>query len=126
MGKDPKKLYEKLVEYAKKFKTNKDAEPDPNMNKYKIGVGLYLAACLGIYELKKERAVVITHEDTIDAIKKSQVSVIYVVKERTDKSEEESKKNGEQRSDRNNFRKIYLKIDGVEHVSYVPEIGLFY
>lgn len=24
------------------------------------------------------------------------------------------------------FRKIYFKIDGVEHVTYVPEIELFY
>lgn len=60
-GFDPKKSFDKAVEYLKKLRPNK-GEEDPNMNKYKIGIGLYLAACLGIYELKKERSILITHE----------------------------------------------------------------
>lgn len=119
-GNDPKKALQKLMEYAKKFKPS-NTESDPNMNRYKIGVGVYLAACVGLYELKKERAIVITHEDAIDAIKKSQAAVIYVVKEMP---KEERKEDG--KPEKKNFRKIYLKIDGVEHVSYVPEIGVFY
>jgi len=51
-GFDPKKSFEKAGEYLKKLRSNKGDE-DPNMNKYKIGVGLYLAACIGLYELKK-------------------------------------------------------------------------
>jgi hypothetical protein len=49
---DPKKSFDKAIEYLKKLKDNKGDE-DPNLNKYKIGIGLYLAACLGLYELKK-------------------------------------------------------------------------
>lgn len=78
------------------------------MNRYKIGVGVYLAACVGLYELKKERAIVITHEETIDAIKKSQATVIYVVKEMP-----KEEKKDDSKPEKNNFRKIYLKIDGV-------------
>ena len=51
-GFDPKRSFEKAVEYLKKLRSNKGDE-DPNMNKYKIGLGLYLAACIGLYELKK-------------------------------------------------------------------------
>lgn len=121
---DPHKAYKKMLEYLRKQKEERAKGGDPIDPKYLIGAGIYLSVCVGLYELKRERAIVITHEEVLGAVKKSQTNAIYVVKEKPEKGE---KKDEEGRVGvRSNFRKVYLKIDGVDHVSYVPEIELFY
>ena len=66
----------------------------------------------------------ITIEEVLLSIKKGEATEIHVLKVVAEKEEE-----GEdsKRKDREtNFRKIYLKIDGIEYVTNVPEIPLFY
>lgn len=46
-----------------------------------MGVAAYLVGCFGIYQLKKERSLPITHEEVIIGIKKGTISQIVVVKE---------------------------------------------
>ena len=45
-------------------------DDDNKYNKYAIGVAIYLALCFGLYELKKERSIPITHEEVLLGVKK--------------------------------------------------------
>jgi hypothetical protein len=45
-----------------------------------IGAAIYLAACVAVYELKKEREILITPEAVLDAIRHSRANQILVVK----------------------------------------------
>jgi hypothetical protein len=125
---EPGKLLEQLKEKLKQAKSEWNSEDNKERaNKYLIGAGVYLAACLAVYELKKEREIVISVEEVLEAIKQSQCNQILVVKEQqTDKEKEEGEKEEGPLEPRDNFRKIFLKMEGVSYVSYVPEIQLFY
>lgn len=50
-------------------------------------MGVYLATCAIVYELKKEREIVISVEDVLEAIKQSQCNQILVVKDQQNDKE---------------------------------------
>ena len=78
---DPRKVLEQLKEKFKQKKNEWNTEENREKgNKYMIGAAIYLAACIAVYELKKEREILITPEEVLDAIRHSQTSQILVVK----------------------------------------------
>ncbi len=100
-----------MREKARKARENKDDPGGDSYKSYKIGFAVFYLVSMGLYFLKKERAVVITMEEAIDAVKKSQTNVIHVVKERVDEKIKGHDEN--EYIKRRNFRRLYLKIDGV-------------
>jgi uncharacterized protein YjaG (DUF416 family) len=121
--KDPKSsLQEALDNFKKDLKKKKEEmnEDDNNYHKYLIGVVIYLVGCVGMYELKRQRALPITHEDVMTGIKKGSITQIVVAREvkKDEESSEEEKKNNKQKG--TNARTVYLTQDGVDYVCYVP------
>ena len=54
---DPKNELKKAMEKAKKaFNNNSGEDENNNYHKYAMGLAIYLAACFGMYEFKKEKA----------------------------------------------------------------------
>ena len=105
-----------------KKKINDQDPNDQKYNKYKIGLGLYLLACFTLYYLKTQKAILLTNEDLLTAVKKAQTNTIYVIRNNLKEKDDQSKE--EKIVD--NSRKIYLKIDGIQYVCFVPDIKLFY
>lgn len=102
-------------------------DDDNKYNKYAIGVAIYLALCFGLYELKKERSIPITHEEVLLGVKKGQITLLTVVRQDYDEKEDsDNDSKGKIKASKMTARKIYLTIDGIQYVSYVPEIGIFY
>lgn len=78
---DPRKLLEQLKEKFKQTKNEWNTEENREKgNKYMIGAAIYIAACFAVYEIKKEREILITQEEVLEAIRHSQTSQILVVK----------------------------------------------
>ena len=70
---DPKKIVEQLKEKFKQTKNEWNTEENREKgNKYIIGAAIYIAACIAIYEVKKERDIFITPEEVLEAIRHSQ------------------------------------------------------
>ena len=57
-----------------------DEDNNNKYNKYLLGLTIYLVACYGMYEIKKERAIAITHDEVMMGIKKGEIRLITVVK----------------------------------------------
>lgn len=72
-------MKKRLKEKKPKMDFNED-----ETNKYKkyfIGAAIYLAVAAGVYEIKKERALPLTHQELLLAIKKGEVTQILIVRE---------------------------------------------
>jgi hypothetical protein len=67
-GRNPREEFEKAMEKLKskikEGRSNMNMNDDDNKKyqKYFIGLAIYLSVAAGLYELKKERAILITHE----------------------------------------------------------------
>lgn len=54
----------------KKFKMNFNSDDNNKYRKYLIGAAIYFAVAAGVYQVKKERALPLTHLELLQGIKK--------------------------------------------------------
>ena len=112
-----------MKKYKEKFNSD-DEEPNNYIKWFKLFALFYLTSAFLFYEYNREKALPMTIEEVLLSIKKGEATEIHVLKMVPEKEEDSDE--GRKKERETNFRKVYLRVEGIEYVANVPEIPLFY